>query len=158
MLAVLFALNVAGLRERVLRAVGAVREPPLRKSESIAILPFENLSHDPEQEYFADGMTEELITNLGRISALRVISRTSVMQYKGTQKPLPQIARELNVDAIVEGTVLRSGNRVRITANLLHAPTDQAPLGRNLRARPARRADACRAKWHKPSRARFRSR
>ena len=70
-------------------------------------------------------MTEELITNLGRISALRVISRTSVMQYKRTQKPLPQIARELNVDAIVEGTVQRSGNRVRITANLLHAPSDQ---------------------------------
>jgi TolB-like protein len=121
---VLFALNVAGLRERVLRAVGAVREPPLQ-IQSIAVLPFDNLSHDPEQEYFADGMTEELITNLGKISALRVISRTSVMQYKGTKKPLPQIARELNVDAIVEGTVQRSENRVRITANLLHAPTDR---------------------------------
>jgi TolB-like protein/DNA-binding winged helix-turn-helix (wHTH) protein/Tfp pilus assembly protein PilF len=122
--AVLFALNIAGLRERVLRAVGAVREPPLQ-IQSIAVLPFENLSHDPGQEYFADGMTEELITNLGKISALRVISRTSVMQYKGTKKPLPQIARELNVDAIVEGTVQRSENRVRITANLLHAPTDR---------------------------------
>jgi TolB-like protein/DNA-binding winged helix-turn-helix (wHTH) protein/Tfp pilus assembly protein PilF len=122
--AVLFALNIAGLRDRVLRAVGAVREPPLQ-IQSIAVLPLENLSHDPEQEYFADGMTEELITNLGKISALRVISRTSVMRYKGTKKPLPEIARELNVDAVVEGTVQRSGDRVRITANLVHAPTDR---------------------------------
>ena len=95
------------------------------KIESIAVLPLENLSGDKEQEYFADGMTEALITDLGKIGALRVISRTSVMQYKGTKKPLPQIARELNVDAIVEGTVQRSDNRVRITANLLHAPTDR---------------------------------
>jgi TolB-like protein len=95
------------------------------KIESIAVLPLENLSHDPEQEYFADGMTEELITNLGKVSALRVISRTSVMRYKGTKKPLPEIANELNVDALVEGTVLRSGNRVRITANLLYARTDR---------------------------------
>ena len=124
LMALLVALNVGGLRERVLRSVGAAREPPLQ-IQSIAVLPLENLSHDPEQEYFADGMTEELITNLGKISALRVISRTSVMQYKGTKKPLPQIARELNVDAVVEGTVQRSGDRVRITANLLHAPTDR---------------------------------
>ena len=122
--AALFALNIAGLRDRVLRSGRAVREPPLQ-IQSIAVLPFENLSHDPEQEYFADGMTEELITNLGKFSALRVISRTSVMQYKRTQKPLPQIARELNVDAIVEGTVQRSENRMRITANLLHAPSDR---------------------------------
>ena len=118
--AVLFALNIAGLRERLSRAVGAVREPPLQ-IQSIAILPFENLSHDPEQEYFADGMTEELITNLGKISALRVISRTSVMQYKRTKKSLPQIARELKVDAVVEGAVLCSGGRVRITAQLIRA-------------------------------------
>jgi TolB-like protein/DNA-binding winged helix-turn-helix (wHTH) protein/Tfp pilus assembly protein PilF len=123
-LALLFAFNLADLRDRVLRAVGAVREPPLQ-IRSIAVLPLANLSGDPEQEYFADGMTEELITNLGKISALRVISRTSVMQYKGTKKPLPQIGRELNVDAIVEGTVQRSENRVRITANLMHAPTDR---------------------------------
>ena len=119
-MAVLLALNVAGLRDRLPQ-----RALPMPKIESIAVLPLENLSHDPEQEYFADGMTEELITNLGKISALRVISRTSVMQYKGTKKPLPQIARELNVDAIVEGTVLHSADRVRITANLLHAPTDR---------------------------------
>jgi TolB-like protein/DNA-binding winged helix-turn-helix (wHTH) protein/Tfp pilus assembly protein PilF len=123
--AMLFALNVAGLRDRVMRAVGARPTMGVPKIESIAVLPLENLSRDPEQEYFADGMTEELITDLGKISALRVISRTSVMRYKGTKKPLPEIARELNVDAIVEGTVRRSGDRVRITANLLHAPTDR---------------------------------
>jgi TolB-like protein/Tfp pilus assembly protein PilF len=91
---------------------------------SIAVLPLQNLSRDPEQEFFADAMTEELITNLGKVGALRVISRTSVMRYKGTKKPVPEIAKELNVDALVEGTVRRSGDRVRITANLLHAPTD----------------------------------
>ncbi|HYT19234.1 MAG TPA: winged helix-turn-helix domain-containing protein [Candidatus Polarisedimenticolia bacterium] len=92
---------------------------------SIAVLPLENLSGDPSQEYFADGMTDELITDLAKVGALRVISRTSVMRYKGTKKSLPEIARELNVDGIVEGSVLRSGNRVRITAQLLHAPTDR---------------------------------
>jgi len=93
--------------------------------ESIAVLPLENLSHDPEQEYFADGMTEELITNLGQIRALRVVSRTSVMHYKDTKESVPQIAKELNVDAVVEGTVLRSGDRIRVTANLLNAKTDR---------------------------------
>jgi TolB-like protein/DNA-binding winged helix-turn-helix (wHTH) protein/Flp pilus assembly protein TadD len=92
---------------------------------SIAVLPLENLSGDPSQEYFADGMTEELITDLAKVSGLRVISRTSVMRYKGTKKGLPEIARELNVDGIVEGSVMRSDQRVRITAQLLHAPTDQ---------------------------------
>jgi TolB-like protein/DNA-binding winged helix-turn-helix (wHTH) protein/Tfp pilus assembly protein PilF len=123
--AVLIALNIAGLRERTATLVRARHGVPLPKIESIAVLPFENLSHDPEQEYFADGMTEELITNLGKISALRVISRTTVMHYRGTKKTLPEIARELSVDAIVEGTVQRSGDRVCITANLLHAPTDR---------------------------------
>ena len=124
--AVVIALNVGGLRDRLLSVVGGRRTVvSTPKIESIAVLPLENLSGDKEQEYFADGMTEALITDLGKISALRVISRTSVMQYKGTKKPLPQIARELNVDAIVEGTVQRSDNRVRITANLLHAPTDR---------------------------------
>jgi TolB-like protein/DNA-binding winged helix-turn-helix (wHTH) protein/Flp pilus assembly protein TadD len=92
---------------------------------SIAVLPLENLSGDASQNYFADGMTDELITDLAQISALRVISRTSVMVYKGARKPLPQIARELNVDAVVEGTVLRSGDRVRITAQLIEAATDK---------------------------------
>jgi len=92
---------------------------------SIAVLPLDNRSGDPSQDYFVDGMTDELITDLAKISALRVISRTSVMRYKLTNKGLPEIARELNVDGIVEGSVLRSGQRVRITAQLLHAPTDK---------------------------------
>jgi TolB-like protein/DNA-binding winged helix-turn-helix (wHTH) protein len=91
---------------------------------SLAVLPLENLSAD-SQDYFADGMTDELITDLAQISALRVISRTSVMPYKGTRKSLPQIARELNVDAVVEGTVLRSGKQVRITAQLIKAAADK---------------------------------
>jgi len=91
---------------------------------SLAVLPLENLSSD-SQDYFADGMTDELITDLAQISALRVISRTSVMQYKGVRKTLPQIARELNVDVVVEGTVLRSGKQVRITAQLIRAPADK---------------------------------
>jgi TolB-like protein/DNA-binding winged helix-turn-helix (wHTH) protein/Flp pilus assembly protein TadD len=92
---------------------------------SLAVLPLESLSGDASQDYFADGMTDELITDLGQISALRVISRTSVMPYKGARKPLAQIARELNVDAVVEGTVLHSGNQVRITAHLIEAPADK---------------------------------
>jgi TolB-like protein/DNA-binding winged helix-turn-helix (wHTH) protein/Flp pilus assembly protein TadD len=96
--------------------------PPIR---SLAVLPLESLSGDASQDYFADGMTDELITDLSQISALRVISRTSVMPYKGVRKPLAQIARELKVDAVVEGTVLRSGNQVRITAQLIQAPADR---------------------------------
>ncbi len=92
---------------------------------SLAVLPLANLSRDPEQEYFADGMTEALITDLSRIGSLRVVSRTSVMHYKGTQTPLPEVARALNVDAVVEGSVLRSGDRVRITAQLIRAADDR---------------------------------
>ena len=92
---------------------------------SLAVLPLESLSNDASQDYFADGMTDELISDLGQISALRVISRTSVMAYKHTRKSLPQIARELNVDAVVEGSVLRSGDQVRITAQLIEAATDR---------------------------------
>jgi len=98
---------------------------PSEHIASIAVLPLENLSRDPEQEYFADGMTEELTTALAKIGALRVTSRTSVMQYKGTKKSLPEIGRELNVDCVLEGSVLRDGDRVRITAQLLRASTDQ---------------------------------
>ncbi|MFB0519530.1 MAG: protein kinase, partial [Acidobacteriota bacterium] len=94
--------------------------------DSIAVLPLENLSGDPEQEYFADGMTEALISELAKIRALRrVISRTSVMQYKGVKKPLQDIARDLNVDAVVEGSVLLVGERVRITAQLIDARMDR---------------------------------
>ena len=98
------------------------RVPTIR---SLAVLPLESLSSDVSQDYFADGMTDELISDLGQIRALRVISRTSVMAYKHARKPLPQIARELNVDAVVEGTVLRSGDQVRITAQLIEASTDK---------------------------------
>jgi TolB-like protein/Flp pilus assembly protein TadD len=90
----------------------------------VAVLPLANLSGDPEQEYFADGMTEALITDLAKISALRVISRTSVMRYKGARRSLAEVARELRVDAVVEGSVLRVGDRVRITAELIHGLSD----------------------------------
>jgi TolB-like protein/DNA-binding winged helix-turn-helix (wHTH) protein/tetratricopeptide (TPR) repeat protein len=92
---------------------------------SIAVLPLSNLSGDPSEEFFSDGMTDQLITDLAKVGSLRVISRTSVMQYKGARKSLPEIARELNVDAIVEGSVIRSGQRVRVTAQLLEARTDR---------------------------------
>ncbi len=110
--------------------IGAVREKLLGKGtapriESIAVLPLENLSGDPEQEYLADGMTETLIAHLAKISRLRVISRTSVMRYKGTNKALPEIARELGADALIEGSVMRSGSRIRITAQLIYAPADK---------------------------------
>ena len=113
-----FLLNVGGLRDRV------VGEPGPR-IDSIAVLPFENLSDDPGQEYFADGMSEALITNLAKIASLKVISRTSTMQYKKTTKPVPEVARELNVDAVVEGSVLQAEDRVRITAQLIDAATDR---------------------------------
>jgi eukaryotic-like serine/threonine-protein kinase len=99
--------------------------------KAVAVLPLENLSRDPEQEYFADGMTDALITTLAQVRALRVISRTSVMRYKGVRKPLPEIARELNVEAVIEGTVMRSGDRVRIGAQLIDAASDTHLWGRN---------------------------
>jgi TolB-like protein/DNA-binding winged helix-turn-helix (wHTH) protein/Flp pilus assembly protein TadD len=114
-----YLLNLGGLRQKL--SVGP--SPP--KIQSLAVLPLENLTGDPTQEYFSDGMTDELITDLAKISSLRVISRTSIIRYKGTKKPLPEIGRELNVDAVVEGTVMRAGNRVRITAQLIHATTDK---------------------------------
>jgi TolB-like protein/DNA-binding winged helix-turn-helix (wHTH) protein/Tfp pilus assembly protein PilF len=92
---------------------------------SLAVLPLENLSGDPSQDFFADAMTDELITTLGQISALRVISRTSVMQYKGVHEPLPQIARELDVDAVLEAAVVRSGDQVRITPQLIRASNEK---------------------------------
>jgi serine/threonine-protein kinase len=94
--------------------------------QSLAVLPLQNLSGDPQKDYFADGMTDLLIADLSQLSALRVISRTTMMQYKGTRKPLPQIARELSVDAVMEGSVLSSDNRVRITAKLIQGATDKS--------------------------------
>ena len=117
--AVFAALGAGTLRERLSPSSPA---PTIR---SLAVLPLENLSRDPEQEYFADGMTEALTTELAQISSLKVISRTSVVQYKGTKKPLPQIARELAVDAVIEGAVQRSGDKVGITVQLIQAPTDR---------------------------------
>jgi TolB-like protein/DNA-binding winged helix-turn-helix (wHTH) protein len=118
LLGAVLTLNLGGARRWLWRE----SNPAIR---SLAVLPLENLSGDPAEDYFADGMTDALIADLSKISALRVISRTSAMQYKGTKKRLPQIARELNVDGVVEGSVMRSGNRVRITAQLLQAGTDQ---------------------------------
>jgi serine/threonine-protein kinase len=102
--------------------------PPIR---SIAVLPLENLSGDSSQEYFSDGTTEALISSLAQIRALKVISRTSAMRYKRTTKPLPEIARELGVDGIIEGTVQRSGTRVRISAHLIRAATDESLWARD---------------------------
>ncbi|MGH9662401.1 MAG: protein kinase domain-containing protein, partial [Bryobacteraceae bacterium] len=93
--------------------------------ESLAVLPLDNLSGDSAQEYFSDGMTEALITDLGKVASLRVISRSAVVKYKGPRQSLAQIARELKVDALVEGAVMRSGERVRITARLIHPATDR---------------------------------
>jgi TolB-like protein/DNA-binding winged helix-turn-helix (wHTH) protein len=99
-------------------------QPAPSTVRSLAVLPLENLSSDASQDYFAEGMTDQLITYLGQISTLRVIGRTSVMAYKNVRKPLAEIARELNVEAVVEGSVLRSGDRVRITAYLFQMPAD----------------------------------
>jgi len=111
--------NVGGLRQRLFA------RPDPGTIRSLAVLPLENLSHDPAQEYFSDGMTEALIADLAQLGSLKVISRTSIMRYKKTDKSLPEIARELNVDAVIEGSVMRSENRVRIVAQLIQARTDQ---------------------------------
>jgi len=114
----LLALSSGGIFSHLLRQAG----PQIR---SIAVLPLQNLSGDPAQDYFSDGLTDELITEVAKIGALRVISRTSSMQYKGTHKSLSAIAKELGVDALVEGAVVRSGDRVRVTAQLIDARDDR---------------------------------
>jgi TolB-like protein len=118
-LVLLLGLNTGGMRDRLFGKSTAPR------IQSLAVLPLQNLSNDPAQEYFSDGMTDALITDLAQIGSLKVISRTSSMRYKQTKKSLPEIARELNVDGIVEGTVQRSGDRVRITAQLIFGTTDK---------------------------------
>ena len=115
----LIASNAGGWRDRLVLVISP------QQIRSLAVLPLANLSGDSEQDYLADGMTEALITDLAKSPDLRVISRTSVMHYKGTEKTLPEIARELRVDAVVEGAVQRSGNQVRITAQLIRAASDQ---------------------------------
>jgi TolB-like protein/DNA-binding winged helix-turn-helix (wHTH) protein/Flp pilus assembly protein TadD len=117
----LLAMLVFWVMKRPKPAPGA-SVVPIR---ALAVLPLENLSRDPAQEYFADGMTEALITDLGRAGVPRVISRTSVMRFKNARQPLPRIARDLNVDAVIEGAVLVSDNRVRVTAQLIRADSDQ---------------------------------
>jgi TolB-like protein/DNA-binding winged helix-turn-helix (wHTH) protein/Flp pilus assembly protein TadD len=116
----LVGLNAGGLRDRIFP--GAAGPTAIR---SVAVLPLENLSGDASQDYFAEGMTEALITDLAKIHELRVISRPTVIQYKGTRKPVPEIARELNVDAVLTGSVVRAGARVRIAVQLIHAATDR---------------------------------
>jgi len=117
-----FASIAAGLRVNRLSTRTQMGEQPL---PALAVLPLDNLSGDPSQDYFVDGMTDELITDLAKENSLRVISRTSVMRYKGSRKTLPEIAAELKVDAVIEGSVVRVGKRVRIRAQLLYAQTDR---------------------------------
>jgi TolB-like protein/DNA-binding winged helix-turn-helix (wHTH) protein/Flp pilus assembly protein TadD len=119
LLVLLVGFDAGSWREKLL-----ARATPIH-IRSIAVLPLENLSGDPAQEYFTDGMTDALITNLAQISSLKVISRTSVIRYKGTKKTLPEIGRELNVDGVVEGAVVRSGERVRVDAQLIEVKTDR---------------------------------
>src|SRR5262249_51804837 len=116
-------LRTLSLRDRIDRVdrnLGSLAP----RIQSLAVIPLTNLSGDPAQEYFSEGITDALITNLAQIGSVRVISRTSSMQYKQTDKSLPVVARELNVDGIIEGTVQRSGDRVRISAQLIHGPSD----------------------------------
>jgi len=114
----LVGFNVAGLRDKFLAP------HPVHAIHSLAVLPLANLSGDPAQDYFADGMTDELITVLAKNTSLRLVSRTSAMRFKGVQRPVKDIARELGVDGILEGSVERSGNRVHMTVQLIHAPSD----------------------------------
>jgi len=116
--ALLFAFNVGGLRERLFGT-------PSPQIDSLAVLPLKNLMGDPEQDYFVEGMHEALTAELSKISALKVISRTSTVRYKDTDKPMPQIARELGVTGLIEGSVLREGDQVRITVQLIHGPSDR---------------------------------
>ncbi|MGD0467214.1 MAG: winged helix-turn-helix domain-containing protein [Terriglobales bacterium] len=118
LMAALVTYDVGGLRRRLWVHLA---DPPIR---SLAVLPLSNLTGDPQQDYFVDGMTDALITDLAKIRTVKVISRTSVMRYKGSNKPLPEIAQALGVDGILEGSVQRSGGRVRITAQLVRAATD----------------------------------
>ena len=118
-------LNLGSWRDRVLG------RPAEAEITSIAVLPLENLTGDPEQQYFVDGMTEALITELGKISSLRVISRTSAMAFKDSKKPLPEIARQLGVDAVLEGAVARNGDRVRVTARVMHLSQERTLLAQS---------------------------
>ena len=149
----------AGLGIVIALSIGYPRSwPGSRSSEApqisaLAVIPLENLSRDPEQEYFADGMTDALITDLAKMGSLRITSRTSVMRYKATKKSIKEVGRDLNVDAVVEGTVMRSGNRVRITAQLIQVSTDMHLWAENVRARRQRgpRPSERRRQRHRPT-------
>jgi TolB-like protein/DNA-binding winged helix-turn-helix (wHTH) protein len=117
--ALLLASNAGKLRTRIFAKSCSL------EIRSIAVLPLQNLSNDPSQDYFSDGMTDALTTELAQIGSLRVISRTSAMHFKGTRETLPQIGRELNVDAVVEGSAVRARDRIRITAQLIETETDR---------------------------------
>ncbi len=119
----LLASNVGGLRDRMSRSFGS--QPAPGEITGIAVLPLRNISGDAGQNFFAEGITEMLITELGRVGAVRVPSHQTVLQYYDTRKPMPEIARELKVDALIEGTVLRAGNRVRITINLVQVQPER---------------------------------
>jgi TolB-like protein len=148
--------KLAGAAMAVLLLLAAIawlrwpRESAPARIRSIAVLPLDNLSGDSSQEYFADGMTDELITDLAQIHSLRVISRTSVMQFRHTKKNLPEIAAQLNVDAVVEGSVLRSGDRVRVTAQLLDARQDRHLWAASYE-REVATLSGCRDRWPRPS-------
>lgn len=118
-LTLVLGLNMRGMRDRLLGKSIAPR------IQSLAVLPLQNLSSDPAQEFFSDGLTDSLITDLAQIGSLKVISHTSAARYRKTDKSLPEIAHELNVDGIIEGTVQRSGDRLRINVQLIHGPTDR---------------------------------
>src|SRR5262245_10295979 len=118
---------IAGIAIAIVAGFGAVRKRaaiPSPRIAALAVLPLENLSQDPEQQYFADGLTDALITDLAKMGSTRITSRTSVMQYRATKKSVKEIGRELNVDAVVEGTVTHAGSRVRVTAQLIQVSTD----------------------------------
>lgn len=121
-MAALVALSAAAVW--ISRTPQPPSRPGAKPITSLAVLPLQNLSSNPDEDYFADGLTDALITSLAKIGSLKVISRTSAMAFKGARKPLPDIARNLGVDAIVEGTVQHAGDRVRITAQLIHAASD----------------------------------
>jgi eukaryotic-like serine/threonine-protein kinase len=132
----LLAIAVGAIGWLAIRDAGGLRHRWLggerpQRVQSLAVLPLENLSRDPEQDYFADAMTDELITAIGHIGALKVISRTSVMHYKGSKKTIPDIARELRVDAVLQGSVVRSGDRIRITAQLTDGVSDHNLWGQS---------------------------
>ena len=139
--AALVAVALVGAAAYLLSPAMATVPSPIT---SIAVLPFDNLSGDPAQEYFGDGMTEALIGRLAQVRALRVVSRTSVMRFKGTRPAVSDVARALDIDALIEGTVQRANGRVRISVQLIDARTDTHIWAREYRAVGGRRPEAAR--------------